>query len=196
MEIRLLHGAAIAPYIAELGQLRLQVLREYPFLYDATPQDEATCLGACLSSERSLLVMAQDQGGLVGAALGLPLTEAAADIQAAFSARGHDPAKVFYFAQSVVLPGYRGQGLGVRFFIEREAYAHKLGDFDCCAFYAVERPGGHPLRPAEYKPLHGFWRNRGFCDDPSLRMHASWRDVHQPDATVKQVSFWLKQLTA
>ena len=41
MEIRLLHGAAIAPYIDDLARLRLSVFREFPYLYDGTPEYEA-----------------------------------------------------------------------------------------------------------------------------------------------------------
>jgi hypothetical protein len=82
----------------------------------------------------------------------------------------------------------------VRFFIERESYAHKLAEFDYCAFCTVERPGMHPRRPANYKPLHGFWRNRGFLHDPSLRTHYAWRDLGEQESSNKIMSFWLKEL--
>nr|WP_314876559.1 GNAT family acetyltransferase [uncultured Pseudomonas sp.] len=194
MEIRLLHGAAIAPFLAELGQLRLQVLRDYPFLYDGTGEGEAGYIAGHTRSERSLLVLAQAHGQVVGASLGLPLADTTDALKEPFVARGQDPARVFYFAQSWVLPAYRGQGLGVRFFIERESYAHKLADFDVCAFCSVERPGAHPLRPADFKPLDGFWRNRGFLRDPSLRSSCVWRDRDQHQASEKIMSFWLKAL--
>lgn len=194
MEIRLLHGAAIAPFIAELGQLRLEVFREYPFLYDGTAEEDADYLADLTRSERSLLVLAQAHGQVVGASIGLPLADAAQALQEPFVTRGQDPAKIFYFAQSLVLPAYRGQGLGVRFFIERESYAHKLADFDFCAFCSVERPGVHPLRPADYRPLHGFWRNRGFLRDPSLRSGCVWRDLDEQQTSEKIMAFWLKAL--
>lgn len=194
MEIRLLHGAAIAPFIAELVQLRLQVLREYPFLYEGMDEDEAGHLACPTLSERSLLVLAQEHGQVVGASLGLPLSDMPDALQEPFAARGEDPARVFYFAQSLVLPAYRGQGLGVRFFIERESYAHKLAEFDLCAFCSVERPSAHPLRPVDFKPLDGFWRNRGFLRDPSLRSSFAWRDRGEQQASEKIMSFWLKVL--
>ena len=93
-------------------------------------------------------------------------------------------------ASAGLLPAYRGQGLGVRFFIERESYAHKLAEFDYCALCAVERLAGHPQRPVDYKPLQGFWRNRGFLDEPSLRTTYQWRDLGEPAQSSKIVSFW------
>jgi len=52
----------------------------------------------------------------------------------------------------------------------------------------------HPLRPANYKPLHGFWRNRGFLHDPSLRTSYAWRDLDEQHSSDKIMSFWLKEL--
>ncbi|QCI10926.1 GNAT family N-acetyltransferase [Pseudomonas putida] len=194
MEIRLLHGAAIAPYIDDLARLRLTVLREFPYLYDGNLESEAEYFSTYAGSGRSLVVLALDQGQVVGASTGLPLVDVAEAFQQPFLGQGRDPASVYYFADSVVTPQYRGQGLGVRFFIERESYAHKLAEFDYCAFCTVERPAGHPRRPENYKPLHGFWRNRGFLHEPSLRTAYSWRDLDDPELSAKIMSFWLKAL--
>ncbi|HDS1735658.1 GNAT family acetyltransferase [Pseudomonas sp. BP8] len=194
MEIRLLHGAAIAPYIDELARLRLTVFREFPYLYDGTQEQEADALSAYARSGRSLMVLALDEGRVVGASLGLPLADETAEFQQPFLANGRDPARIFYFGESVLLPAYRGQGLGVRFFIERESYAHKLAAFDYCAFCAVERPSGHQLRPSDFKPLQGFWRNRGFLREPSLRASRTWRDLDEREGSSKILSFWLKAL--
>ncbi|WP_312935008.1 GNAT family N-acetyltransferase [Pseudomonas sp.] len=196
MEIRLLHGAAIAPYIDDLARLRLTVFREFPYLYDGTLEHEADYLTPYARSGRSLLVLALDDGQVVGASTGLPLVDKAAEFQQPFLEQGRDPNSVYYFGESLVLPEYRKQGVGVRFFIERESYAHKLAEFDYCAFCAVERPSGHPLRPSDYKPLQGFWRNRGFLHEPSLRTHCAWRDLNESQASDKIMSFWLKALPA
>ncbi|OCT21689.1 GNAT family N-acetyltransferase [Pseudomonas putida] len=194
MEIRLLHGAAIAPYIDDIARLRLTVVREFPYLYDSTPADEADGLRRYIDSERSLAILAMDEGRVVGVSTGMPLGDKPEAFLQPFFEQGRDPRTVYYFGKSVLLPAYRGRGLGVRFFIERESYAHKLGGFHYCAFSAVERPNGHPRRPEDYKPLHAFWRNRGFLHQPSLRASCAWRDLGEPDESDKTLSFWLKDL--
>ncbi|NIF17051.1 GNAT family acetyltransferase [Pantoea sp. Cy-639] len=194
MEIRLLHGAAIAPYIDDLARLRLSVFREFPYLYDGSLEQEADHLASYAESGRSLVVLALDGGEVIGASAGLPLVDEMSDFQQPFLAQGRDPASVYYFGGSVLLPAYRGQGLGVRFFIERESYAHKLVEFEACAFCTVERPAGHPQRPVDYKPLLGFWRNRGFLHEPSLRTSYRWRDREEQSPSDKIISFWVKTL--
>ena len=196
MEIRLLHGAAIAPYIDDLARLRLAVMREFPYLYDGRPDSDVDYLASHVRSGRSLVVLAVDDGQVVGASTALPLMDGAPEFLQLFRAQGRDPASVYLFGESFVLPQYRGQGLGVRFFIERESYAHTLAAFDYCVFCAVERPGVHPRRPAGYKPLQGFWRNRGFLHEPSLRTTCAWRDLGEQATSEKIMSFWMKALMA
>ena len=73
MQIRLLHGAAIAPYIDDLARLRLAVFREFPYLYDGDPAYEADYLARYAHSGRSLVVLALDNDEVVGASTGLCL---------------------------------------------------------------------------------------------------------------------------
>ena len=60
---------------------------------------------------------------MVGASTALPLADETVEFQQPFIDAGWDPARIFYCAESVVLPAWRGRGLGVRFFAEREAHA-------------------------------------------------------------------------
>jgi GNAT superfamily N-acetyltransferase len=194
MHIRLLQGAAIAPHIDDLARLRLTVFREFPYLYDGTPEYEARYLTTYAESPESLFVLALDGERVVGASTGLPMADETDEFQRPFRERGWDPQRIFYFGESVLLADYRGAGLGLRFFAEREAYARRLGRFDLCAFCAVERPLDHPRRPPDYQPLNDFWARRGYRHHPELRTEYHWRDLDEQSDSAKPMSFWLKEL--
>ena len=102
---------------------------------------------------------------LVGASTGAPLADHAEDFAAAFKGAGLALEDVFYCAESVLLPQYRGQGLGHWFFDLREAHAKEL-DFAVSAFCSVQRPDDHPAKPQNYRDLHDFWRKRGYQPMP------------------------------
>lgn len=189
--IEAVSGRAILPWLDDLAALRIRVFREFPYLYDGSLAYERGYLADYAESERGLIVLALAGNQVVGCSTGLPLTEAAIEFRQPFVDAGPDPAEVFYFGESVLDAGFRGQGLGHRFFDEREAHAGRLG-LKTTAFCAVLRPSDHPLRPTDYRPLDGFWTRRGYFRQPELLASLAWKDLDQADETVKQLVFWLK----
>lgn len=142
----------------------------------------------------SVIVIAFDGARVVGASTALPMVHESASVSALFRAQGCDPVHYLYLGESVLLPEYRGQGAGVRFFEEREAHARSLGGVTACAFCAVERPDDHPLRPPDYVPLTEFWRHRGYERRPELTLAYTWKDIDEAAASPKTMVFWLKPL--
>ena len=194
MDIQLLSGQQIAPWIDALADLRIRVFREFPYLYDGSREYEAQYLSTYLRSPDSLCVLVQDQGQVVGASTALPLADETDEFKQPFVEQGWDCERIFYCAESVVLPEWRGKGLGVRFFAEREGHARRLGRFDWSAFCAVQRPANHPRRPADYQPLDAFWARRGYQHHPELATVYHWRDLDEVEDSAKPMSFWLKEL--
>lgn len=194
-ELRLLRGGAIRSFVDDIARLRISVFREFPYLYDGSPEYEAHYLDTYVRSAWSLCVLVLDEGRVVGASTGLPLQDETEEFQRPFLELGWNPERVFYFGESVLLPAYRNAGLGLRFFEEREAYARGLDRFDWCAFCAVQRPLEHPARPVGYRTLDAFWLQRGFRPHPELRTEYRWRDVGDLQESAKPMSFWLKELT-
>lgn len=189
-----LTGADIHEHISDLARLRINVFRSFPYLYDGDMAYERKYIQTYSSSPRSLFVLAKDGQGVVGAATGIPMADETDEFKRPFIESGYNPETIFYFGESVLLPEYRGQGIGVAFFDHREDYARQLGGFTHCCFCAVERPADHPLRPADYQPLDSFWRHRGYQKAPELSTEYSWKDVGQAVETAKPMTFWLKAL--
>ncbi|MBW7056196.1 GNAT family N-acetyltransferase [Paracoccus bogoriensis] len=189
---RVLTGTALAEALDDVARLRITVFRDFPYLYGGTLDYERDYLRAYLSPG-AVVVVAVDDGRIVGAATGAPMADHAADFAAAFADRPEPLDQIFYCAESVLLPDYRGQGLGHAFFDAREAHARALGA-RWSAFCSVIRPADHPARPADYRPLDGFWRRRGYRPLPGVVAHFVWRDLDQPSDTTKDLQFWMRSL--
>jgi GNAT superfamily N-acetyltransferase len=194
-ELRLeqLRGAQIASQLDALAALRIAVFREWPYLYEGTPDYEKQYLETYLRSPRSLAVLAWDGAQCIGASTVLPLADAEPSAQAPFRAAGHDIDAIDYFGESVILRPWRGLGLGVKFFELREAHARELG-LRVAAFCAVQRPAQHPARPPDYVPNDAFWQRRGYRPAPELRTQFSWPDIGESQSSDKAMAFWLREL--
>lgn len=187
-------GPSMAQYKDDLARLRITVFRDFPYLYEGTMAYEASYLQRYVDCPECLFVLVFDGEKVVGASTALPMDYEAGEFKKPFIDNGFDVREVFYFGESVLLPAYRGQGIGHRFFDEREAFARSFGRFQLTTFCAVERPTDHPLRPADYRPHDVFWSKRGYVKRPELATTFDWQDVDQPAETAHPMVFWTRAL--
>ena len=188
-----LTGPALDAALDDVARLRIAVFRDWPYLYDGDAAYERRYLESYRLSPGAIVVGAFDGETLIGAATGTPMTDHADEFAAAFEGTDLDLSTIFYCAESVLLPAYRGQRLGHAFFDRREAHARALG-YTRTAFCGVQRPADHPLRPAAYRPLDAFWRKRGYAPLPGVVAQFRWKDIDQSGETDHPLQFWLRAL--
>ncbi len=196
VELRLLRPAEYARWRADVARLRIEVFRAFPYLYDGDVSYEERYLDTYAQSADSLWVLALDGERVVGASTGLPLADEDDAFKQPFIERGIDPRQVFYFGESVLLPTYRGLGLGHRFFDAREAHARALGRFDWTAFAAVDRAADDPRRPAGHRDNDAFWAKRGYQRQPGMGFGLRWKELGEADESEKPLTYWLRKLEA
>jgi GNAT superfamily N-acetyltransferase len=199
IRVERLTGRALSGVLDEVARLRIAVFREWPYLYDGTLAYEQDYLAHFASAKDAVIVAAYDGDAVVGAATAAPLAGHTEEFVPLFAARGLDPGEVFYFGESVLLPAYRGQGLGHAFFDHREAHARaarseNVVPYTHASFCAVVRAADDPRRPADYRPLGAFWTKRGYAEVPGLVGSYRWREIGAAEETENAMQFWMKAL--
>lgn len=187
-----LTGAAVETALGDLARLRAEVFRDWPYLYDGDPENEAEYLRSYRDTPGAILVAARAGGRMVGCATGMPLErhEDARDLPLADLGLAME--EVFYCAESVLLPAWRGHGAGHVFFDRREDHARALG-FPVAMFCAVERPADHPARPAVARSLAPFWERRGYRRQPAV-VAMRWTDLGDTAPSDKALRVWTRAL--
>lgn len=191
--VRVLQGDELGRYLPDVARLRIAVFRDWPYLYDGTVEYEEKYLQTYQDSADAIVVGAFDGDRLVGASTGAPMEDHAEDFARAFDGHRYDLSDIFYCAESVLLPDYRGHGIGHAFFDAREAQARDL-DRSYVAFCAVMRPQDHPARPSDYKPLDPFWLKRGYAPLNGAVAEFAWKDLGETVETKKPLQFWIRAL--
>lgn len=194
VRLALISGEELPRWLDGLARLRIEVFRDWPYLYDGSAEYEAGYLTTYAATPGAVIVGAFAGERLVGASTGLPMAGEPDNVTGPLRAAGYAIERLFYFGESVLEKAWRGRGIGVRFFAEREAWARRLGGFEHTLFCAVQRPADHPLRPPDYVPLDRFWERRGYARLPGLTCELVWKDVDQPHATAKPMAYWIKAL--
>ena len=193
--VRRLARGEVEARIGELVALRIEVFRAFPYLYEGDAGYERDYLATYVNAPGAVVIGAFDGDELVGAATASPLAEHQAEFATPLARRGFDIADFFYFGESVLRASYRGQGVGVRFFEERERAARAAGHSKC-VFSAVIRPADHPMRPQGHRPLDRFWEKRGYRRIDGLETAFSWRDLGADRETEKPMEYWMKDIGA
>ncbi len=187
-------GKEIETVVPQLAAVRIEVFRDFPYLYEGSLAYESKYLKTYVNSDRAFLFAVFDNEKMVGATTCIPLVDETAEVKEPFEKSGMNLGEIFYFGESILLKEYRGLGIGNRFFDEREKHSRRFGNFTMICFCAVERATDHPLSPNDYQPLNEFWKKRGYAKSPTLRSKFNWKDIDESDESEKTMIYWSKNI--
>ena len=194
MTIKTLHGSEISEYLNELAKLRIEVFREFPYLYDGSIDYEMRYLQTYVNSPNSIAILLFDEAELAGASTGLPLRDESEEFKKPFQIHNYDINSIFYCGESILKKPYRGSGFYSDFFKLREGHASSIKGIDKICFCAVNRPDNHPLMSADYRPLDPVWIRYGYERQPHLRTFYRWKDINETLESDKEMIFWTKKI--
>jgi hypothetical protein len=106
-----LSGVEIASHIEDLARLRIEIFRDFPYLYQGDEDYERHYLQTYIRSPRSTCTLVYDGDLLVGATTGLPLADEIPEVRKPFLDAGYDLSKIFYCGESVLKKSHRGRGV-------------------------------------------------------------------------------------
>lgn len=194
LNYRSFRGEEIRHAVDALADLRITVFRDFPYLYDGNKEYEKEYLQTYINSESAFVFSAFEGEKMIGATTCISLAHENEDVQEPFLKRKMDIGRIFYFGESILLKEYRGQGLGNRFFEEREAHASSFPEVDTFCFCAVRRPADHLLRPVDYQPLDVFWVRRGYVKAEDMVSYFEWKDLDEEAPSAKPMDYWFKKI--
>ena len=184
VQIVSVEGQKARGYINDLAALRIQVFKDFPYLYDGDVDYEKKYLNTYFKSKTGRVFLALDGKRVVGASTCVLAVEEEEAFKAPLVKAGYDPKKVLYFGESILLSRYRGQGIGKSFMKERIEYARDL-TVKHCAFLSVSRERSHPKRPKNYRPLDSFWKDWGFSKQENLHAFYEWKEIGESSRVQK-----------
>lgn len=192
MNFQVLQGSAILPYVAQVAELRIEIFREFPYLYKGDMETERGYFKSYSQCLNSLFVIARENGKVVGALTGIPLADALDECWTSHSDMAID--RVYYWGDIVVQKQHRGKGLGKKLCELFEKAIKEMKSFEMIAFKEIIRAGNHPKRPKDYHSLDAFWQKRGYKKHPELTSSVSWKEIGSVEKVDHEMVFWLKTL--
>lgn len=201
--IELLSGDQMQEMLPFLAEWRLTFFHDYPYLYDGkadskTLEREINYGKNLMSYDHAAIAVAY-QGDIPIALLSgsslVNFCDHFGDAEG-FKAEGLDPKTFYYFAEIIVLPGHRGNGLCTRLFQLFEKWVIAQGYTNGC--FVAESHEAHPLKPLDYKECDPLWRAMGY-QKTNISTRYAWNTI-QPDGSSciqeHDMPYWVKQLVS
>lgn len=197
--IKLLTKEEVTPLLPFVANLRINIFREYPYLYEGNFKEEMDDLEHCAKLPKNALAIAYHEDTPVGFLYGIPLVEFAPHFENSvldlFKEKNLEPESCYYFADIIILPEHRGNNLSKKLFDALEMYAQEQGYRS--ASFITESHESHPLKPINYKSLDPLWNSLQY-KKTDLTSYGSWL-THQPDGSITRqrhsADIWFKHLT-
>ena len=191
-------GKDSADYIEAVSRLRIQIFKEYPYLYEGELDYERRYMQGYTSDDKAMIAIARVDGILAGVSTGIPLvsdSEIVSDAKKVFSQENIDIGDFYYYGEVIVLPEFRGQGITTKLYSSQNDLIKTWGFKHVCILTVLIYEH-HPLKPLTYRSPDGMWQHLGFFRN-KLSVDYHWPTI-QPDSSVKDVSntleFWTMPL--
>lgn len=198
IEIFSLRGKEILPFAEDLFTLRIAIFKEFPYLWEGKIEEEKNSIynKKFLESEDAVMVIAKDKRtkSIIGIASANSLKNEISDLQNILLQRGLNPAEFFYFRESMLLPEYRGLGIGKIFLQEREKIAKQHPQINHITFFCVERDHNDPRKPHDYRSPYLLWHKEGFKKRDDIHHTFEWKIVEEEKPIPNKIVFWIKNL--
>ncbi len=189
----LIIGPDIESYIDKLASLRVDIFREYPYLYKGNIKHERSYLRRYSQSPEAVLITVSHDESLAGAVTAIPLKDEMAELKAPFIETTYPIDKIFYIGELLFYPPYRNKGFGSQLLETVESYIRSTGNYRYLTAATVARPDDHPERPEGYLPISRFLKRNGFVPLTGVTAVFAWPELDgiSRDHTMQ---FWIKDL--
>lgn len=187
--MQLIRGIDIEKYIDELGRFRIEIFREYPYLYEGDLDYERRYLSRYLRNDESILAVMNDDKGIIGACTAMPLRDEDQEFKRPFAKENVN--EIFYICEIMIRADSRGKGLGSELLSSCISLID-VSKYKKICLYTVDRDPNHPPRPEKYRSPDSLWRKLGFEKDKNLVVYYHWKDVGDEVETEKPMNVWVK----
>lgn len=190
---QVLNGAQIEEHLEAIAQLRIDIFREYPYLYKGDASYEKKYVQTYADSKQSVVIVALDGSALAGAMTGIPLLDEMDELKTPFASGPYSLESIYYVGELLFYPVYRDKGLGSIMLNQLEEYVRQIGGFRHLTCATVIRPDNHSMRPAGFKPIERFLNHANFVKLEGVTASLAWPGL---DGKTRHhaLQFWMKSL--
>ncbi len=194
IEYLVVKGAETHPFIEAVAEIRIQVFQEWPYLYYGSFKGEKEYLSIYERSSDTTWLLARVDGNLIGVVTGIPLAACPDEIQHPFTENQKPLEGLYYLGEIVVLPFYRGKGIGLELYQHFEKEVRTINEITSIVHCSVVRDPNDIRKPLNYRSVDQFWKQQGYEILDEITAEFSYKEVDSEKKTPHTMVFQEKKL--
>jgi GNAT superfamily N-acetyltransferase len=191
IELEILHGHEIAPYVKEVVQFVNKIYRNYPYFYNGDDAGYEAYLESFPNIGDVIVCLAFEGAEVIGIAVGLPMSKRHV-YQEILLEHDYDIKEIFYLGEFGLKPEYQEKGIASTMYQNIEKFANKSGQFNKICFWEIENTSGK--NNSSYFPSDDFWKQFGFIQQPELNFQILWTNIGNTKESAHKAVYWMKNL--
>jgi len=196
--IEILIGKNASEYIEYVSHLRINIFKEYPYLYQGDLEYEKKYVADYTLHNQAMIAIAKIDGLIAGISTGIPVisdSKIAQDVKEIFTKQKTEAEKYYYYGEIMILPEFRGKGLATKLYSAQDKIIKEWG-FEHACILTVIRENDHPLKPKCYNSPNSLWKHLGFFQT-GYKTNLHWQTI-QSDGNSNDASntleLWSKKI--
>lgn len=187
-------GQEAERYIDQIAAIRLNMFKEYPYLYNGTVEIEKEYLQIYFkSSHANILLTFDSDDNVIGFSSSIPLSDEAEEIRAPFIEKQLNCDNYLYIGEGLIYPEYQGKNLVRQAAQIHEEIARSKG-YKYLTFMAVDRPEDHPCKPDNYRSTDGLFKHFGYTKFDNMNVTLTWNQLDTNQEATNTLSLWHKEI--
>jgi len=192
LRIEALNSNDVQEFRNRIATIQTPFFSKYPYFYKSTKADWCQSIEESSGKKKTIYLILFDKKKVVGYSNAFPINRIEI-FNTNLKNKGIKTQKLFYIANIIILPEYRGLGLSKHFFACLEKKALEWG-FDYTTLISIQRPNNYPGKPENYKSVKDIWKHFGYMKLP-FTLHETYIQSDTHKETDNTHDFWIKQLT-
>ncbi len=189
LRVESLTGAEAKKYFEELARLRIEIFREYPYLYDGTPDYEKPYLERYFKSGHSRILLVLDGEKVRGMATYIPMSCEEDEIKAPFVKLKLDISRYLYIGEFILEPQCRGKKIFNVFMDYAQALLKELS-LEKLAIMTIKTSPNDRLRPKNYQSVNVLYRRLGFQKIENSEVEFTYKSSATGQTQPHTMYFW------
>jgi hypothetical protein len=187
-----LTGKEAKEYLPQIANIRINMFKEFPYLYKGSLEDEKIYLDTYFNSKDTIILLAFDKQRLIAFSNSIPLEQEMDEIKQPFIKNNIDIKKYLYIGEMMIYPEHRNKNLFNIMYKFHEDNAKSI--YSNIVFMSVTRSRNHPSKPRNYRPLDILWKHNGYQELNKIKINLSWKQIDTNKLEENKLSVWSKKL--